>query len=67
MTRAKEALYLTSAEDMGGRRRWKTSQFVLEALDLPRDSAVSGSSTPAPPPEALALGLLPMPADEPLG
>src|SRR5215472_4702547 len=38
MTRAKEALYLTSAEDMGGRKRWKTSQFVLEALDLPRDA-----------------------------
>jgi DNA helicase II / ATP-dependent DNA helicase PcrA len=35
MTRAKEQLYLTSAEDMGGRRKWKVSQFVLEALDLP--------------------------------
>jgi DNA helicase-2/ATP-dependent DNA helicase PcrA len=73
MTRAKEALYLTSAEDMGGRRRWKTSQFVLEALDLPRDSArpfkgraVEELRRHAPPPEALALGLLPMPADEPL-
>jgi len=39
MTRAKERLYLTSAEDMGGRKKWKTSQFVLEALDLPKDSA----------------------------
>jgi DNA helicase-2/ATP-dependent DNA helicase PcrA len=39
MTRAKELLYLTSAEDMGGRKKWKTSQFVLEALDLPRDAA----------------------------
>jgi DNA helicase-2/ATP-dependent DNA helicase PcrA len=39
MTRAKEVLYLTSAEDMGGRKKWKTSQFVLEALDLPKDAA----------------------------
>ncbi|HUG38631.1 MAG TPA: UvrD-helicase domain-containing protein [Candidatus Limnocylindrales bacterium] len=39
MTRAKEALYLTSAEDMGGRRKWKVSQFVLEALDLSREAA----------------------------
>ena len=39
MTRAKERLYLTSAEDMGGRKKWKTSQFVLEALDLPKDAA----------------------------
>jgi ATP-dependent DNA helicase UvrD/PcrA len=73
MTRAKEALYLTSAEDMGGRRRWKTSQFVLEALDLPRDAArpfkaraVEELRRHAPPPEAEALGLLPIPADEPL-
>ena len=39
MTRAKEALFLTSAEDMGGRRQWKVSQFVLEALDLPKEAA----------------------------
>jgi DNA helicase-2/ATP-dependent DNA helicase PcrA len=39
MTRAKELLYLTSAEDMGGRKKWKTSQFVLEALDLPKETA----------------------------
>jgi len=39
MTRAKDALYLTSAHDMGGRKKWKTSQFVLEALDLPKDAA----------------------------
>jgi DNA helicase-2/ATP-dependent DNA helicase PcrA len=38
MTRARELLYLTGAEDMGGRRKWKVSQFVLEALDLPRDA-----------------------------
>ncbi|HET8576632.1 MAG TPA: ATP-dependent helicase, partial [Methylomirabilota bacterium] len=37
LTRAKEAVYLTGAEDMGGKRKWKVSQFVLEALDLPKD------------------------------
>src|SRR6266446_1839053 len=38
MTRAKEALYLTSAEDMGGKKNWKASQFILEALRLPKDA-----------------------------
>ncbi|MBN2831446.1 MAG: UvrD-helicase domain-containing protein [Candidatus Omnitrophica bacterium] len=32
MTRAKEELYLTSAEDYGGKRLRKVSQFVFEAL-----------------------------------
>ncbi|MFA4992866.1 MAG: ATP-dependent DNA helicase [Candidatus Omnitrophota bacterium] len=32
MTRAKEELYLSSAEDYGGKRLRKVSQFVLEAL-----------------------------------
>jgi DNA helicase II / ATP-dependent DNA helicase PcrA len=41
MTRAKEALHLTSAWDYGGRRTRKPSQFVLEALDLSRDAAVA--------------------------
>jgi len=35
MTRAKEMLYFTSAEDYGGKRKKKISQFVLEALDIP--------------------------------
>src|SRR3970282_409720 len=39
MTRAKEELYLTSARDYGGGRERKVSQFVLEALDLPKDAA----------------------------
>jgi DNA helicase-2/ATP-dependent DNA helicase PcrA len=39
MTRAKESLHLTSARDYGGRSTRKVSQFVLEALDLPRDAA----------------------------
>src|SRR5881409_1385636 len=39
MTRAERELYLTSARDYGGTRERKVSQFVLEALDLPRDAA----------------------------
>src|SRR5437773_2281819 len=39
MTRAKRELHLTSARDYGGTRERKVSQFVLEALDLPKDSA----------------------------
>ncbi|HEV8310347.1 MAG TPA: ATP-dependent DNA helicase [Methylomirabilota bacterium] len=39
MTRARRALFLTSARDYGGRRERKVSQFVLEALDLGRDAA----------------------------
>ncbi|HSE94135.1 MAG TPA: ATP-dependent DNA helicase [Methylomirabilota bacterium] len=39
MTRARHELYLTSAADYGGTRRRKVSEFVLEALDLPRDAA----------------------------
>lgn len=35
MTRAKETLYLTSAEDYGGKRARKVSPFVLEAIDAP--------------------------------
>jgi DNA helicase-2/ATP-dependent DNA helicase PcrA len=36
MTRAKEELYFTSAEDYGGKRLRKVSQFVLEALGKQR-------------------------------
>ncbi len=71
MTRAKEALYLTSAEDMGGRRKWKVSQFVLEALDLPKDAtrpfrarAIEELGRHAPPPSPPSLGLAPIPAGE---
>jgi DNA helicase-2/ATP-dependent DNA helicase PcrA len=39
MTRAREALHLTSARDYGGRSTRKVSQFVLEALDLSREAA----------------------------
>jgi DNA helicase-2/ATP-dependent DNA helicase PcrA len=39
MTRAMRESYLTSARDYGGSRQRKVSQFVLEALDLPKDAA----------------------------
>ncbi len=39
MTRAERELYLTSGRDYGGTRARKVSQFVLEALDLPKDAA----------------------------
>jgi ATP-dependent DNA helicase UvrD/PcrA len=70
MTRTKERLYLTSAEDMGGRRKWKASQFVLEALDLPKDvarpsraRAIEEVLRHAPPPEAQADGPEALPPD----
>jgi DNA helicase-2/ATP-dependent DNA helicase PcrA len=73
MTRAKERLYLTGAEDMGGKRKWKVSQFVLEALDLPKDAArpfraqaIEGLRRQAPAPELAGLGLAPIPDEEPL-
>src|SRR3984893_12902918 len=73
MTRAKERLYLTSAEDLGGRRKWKVSQFVLEALDLPKDAArpfrahaIEELRRLAPPPESAGLSLAPIPDEETL-
>jgi ATP-dependent DNA helicase UvrD/PcrA len=73
MTRVKERLYLTSAEDMGGRRRWKVSQFVLEALDLPKDAArpfrakaIEELRRHAPPPDADGLGQAATAESEPL-
>ncbi len=73
MTRAKERLYLTSAEDMGGRRKWKVSQFVLEALDLPKDAArpfraqaIEQLRRLAPAPQHAGLTLAPMGDEEAL-
>jgi DNA helicase-2/ATP-dependent DNA helicase PcrA len=76
MTRAKEALYLTSAETLGdrpGQRSWKVSQFVLEAMDLPRDAArppragaIEELRRHAPAPAPRSPGLSPVPEDEPL-
>ncbi|HET7341277.1 MAG TPA: UvrD-helicase domain-containing protein, partial [Methylomirabilota bacterium] len=39
MTRARRELFFTSARDYGGARERKVSQFVLEALELPKDAA----------------------------
>ncbi|MBI2217593.1 MAG: ATP-dependent helicase, partial [Candidatus Rokubacteria bacterium] len=47
MTRAKRELFLTSARDYGGSRPRKVSQFVLEALDLPKEAARPRRSTAA--------------------
>lgn len=73
MTRAREALYLTSARDYGGSRERKVSQFLLEALDLPKTpaaprkaSALEAIQQNAPPPERDQEGLGPIPDDEPL-
>jgi DNA helicase-2/ATP-dependent DNA helicase PcrA len=70
MTRAKEALHLTSAHDYGGRRTRKPSQFVLEALDLPRDTPRSVKLSPqeelrafAPPADTGGEGDPPVPPD----
>jgi len=46
MTRAKEALYLTSAQDYGGKRPRKPSLFVSEALDLPPMKLVTTKGSP---------------------
>jgi ATP-dependent DNA helicase UvrD/PcrA len=69
MTRARRELLLTSARDYGGTRERKVSQFVLEALDLPKDAArpfkgraVEEIERFAPPP-GLETGTLPPIAD----
>jgi DNA helicase-2/ATP-dependent DNA helicase PcrA len=73
MTRARRELYLTSARDYGGNRERKVSQFVLEALDLPKDAAKPFKARPveeierfAPSPETGALELAPIGPDEEL-
>src|SRR5438034_298926 len=71
MTRARRELILTSARDYGGARERKVSQFVLEALDLPRDAArpfkskgVEEIDSFAPPAARDAAAPPPIPADE---
>ena len=68
-TRARRELFFTSARDYGGTRERRVSQFVLEALDLPRGAArpfkgraVEEIERFAPPPEQ-AGGALPPIAD----
>ena len=70
MTRAKDRLYLTGAEDLGGKRKWKVSQFVVEALELSVDAVRLFRAQPieelkrnAPPPEHQSAGQAPLPAD----
>lgn len=57
MTRAMKELYLTSSRDYGERREKKLSQFILEALDMPKvdmkafkASAIEAIAKYAPPP-----------------
>jgi DNA helicase-2/ATP-dependent DNA helicase PcrA len=73
MTRAMRELYLTSARDYGGARARKVSQFVIEALDLPRDAArpfkaraVEEIELFAPGPDGTFEPMTPIPADEEL-
>src|SRR4029077_13676723 len=58
---------------LGGKRKWKVSQFVLEALDLPKDAArpfraqaIEQLRRLAPPHEDAGLALAPIADDEPL-
>ncbi|MBI5047633.1 MAG: UvrD-helicase domain-containing protein [Deltaproteobacteria bacterium] len=46
MTRAMNELYLTSASDYGGVRAKKVSQFVLEALDMPKAETAAAKTKP---------------------
>ncbi|PYM78367.1 MAG: hypothetical protein DME03_00435, partial [Candidatus Rokuibacteriota bacterium] len=70
MTRARRELFLTNAGDYGGSRQRKTSLFVLEALDLPRDASRPFKIRPveeiehhAPPAEVDDPVLQPLPPD----
>ncbi len=47
MTRSKDQLYLTSADDYGGKRMRKVSQFVLEALGKKSAEGVEKKKTAA--------------------
>src|SRR5213594_2783578 len=73
MTRAKRELHLTSARDYGGTRERKVSQFVLEALDLPKDAArpftakaIEEIQRFAPPAEVADQTLAPIPPEQEL-
>jgi DNA helicase-2/ATP-dependent DNA helicase PcrA len=73
LTRARDRLVLTHAEDYGGKRTAKMSKFVVEALDLPappkrRRTATAEESIHrfAPAAEAPAPEVRPLADDEPL-
>jgi DNA helicase-2/ATP-dependent DNA helicase PcrA len=70
ITRARRELYLTSARDYGGSRERKVSQFVLEALDLPKGAtrpfrarAIEELQHAAPAAPAAEEAPAPLPAD----
>jgi DNA helicase-2/ATP-dependent DNA helicase PcrA len=73
LTRARDRLVLTHAEDYGGKRTSKVSRFVVEALQLPaapkthkKASAEEGIHRFAPAAEAPAPETRPLGDDEPL-
>ncbi len=73
MTRARDRLVLTHAEDYGGRRTRKPSRFVVEALSLPAPpkttrtaSALESIARYAPVAEPPAPEPAPIPDDRPL-
>jgi DNA helicase II / ATP-dependent DNA helicase PcrA len=73
MTRAKEELYFTSAEDYGGSRMRRVSQFVWEALgrqepepQKKKSSALEAISRFAPVKESLRPVGTPVPEDRPI-
>jgi len=70
MTRTKDRLYLTSAQDYGGVRQRKVSPFVLEALDRPHVDEVQIKAKAeerirrfAPPPEGVVESMAPISGD----
>jgi DNA helicase-2/ATP-dependent DNA helicase PcrA len=71
MTRARDELVLTSADDYGTARARKVSRFVIEALDLPSPRPPTRKTQPlealarhAPAPEAPPPSDPPIPEDE---
>jgi DNA helicase-2/ATP-dependent DNA helicase PcrA len=73
MTRARDRLVLSHAEDYGGRRMRKPSRFVIEALALPvptkprqAASAAEAIARYAPAADAPAPEVAPLPPDRPL-
>lgn len=72
MTRSKEELYLTSADDYGGKRIRKPSQFVLEALgkksleeiEKKKSAAIESIKRFAPAKESPKSALQKLPADK---
>jgi DNA helicase-2/ATP-dependent DNA helicase PcrA len=73
MTRARDRLVLSHADDYGGKRMRKPSKFLVESLELPSPpkarrtaSALESIARFAPAAEAPAAEILPVPPDRPL-